>query len=348
MLFLLTTLQQSLFTVAILVVFLVLFFINRHFIEKFKETIHARWIVVSYILLFFLLAGAIIGIFFIWGYNISLTFDEFLLELTAFFERSIGGILGTLATIFITMLIYKGVKIAMFRVGKKESPNKRRKQTIAKVTVSIVKYLIAVLGILIILAIWGVNILPALAGLGMMGLVIGLGAQKFINDLISGFFIIFEHHFDVGDTIEVKGFKGVVTDIGLKTCKIRNWKGEVKILSNGDITDITNFSRNPSIAVVEFGIAYGEDVQKTIEILTVELPKVRALFEQIIEEPTILGVTELANSSVNIRVIAKTMTEQHYAVERGMRKFIKEVLDANGIEIPFPQVVVHNAKEKTT
>lgn len=344
MIFLLTTLQQSLLTVAVLVVFLILFFVNRHFIEKFKETIHTRWIVVSYILLFFLLAGAIIGIFFIWGYDVSLTYDEFLVELTSFFERSIGGILGTLATLFVAMLIYKGVKIAMFRVGKKDSPNKRRKQTIAKVTVSIVKYFIAVLGILVILAIWGVNILPALAGLGMVGLVIGLGAQKFINDLISGFFIIFEHHFDVGDTIEVKGFKGVVTDIGLKTCKIRNWKGEVKILSNGDIIDITNFSRNLSIAVVEFGIAYKEDVQKAIDILTIELPKIRTQFEQIIEDPVILGVTEIANSSVNLRVIAKTMTEQHYAVERGMRKFIKEILDANEIEIPLPQVVVHSAK----
>ena len=150
----------------------------------------------------------------------------------------------------------------------------------------------------------------------------------------------------MGDTIEVKGFKGIVTDIGLKTTKIRNWKGEVKILSNGDINDITNYSRNPSVAVVEFGIAYKEDVQKTMDILTLELPKIREKFEQIIEDPVVMGVTALDNSSVNLRVIAKTMTEQHYAVERGIRKFIKEILDANGIEIPFPQVVVHTPSKK--
>jgi small conductance mechanosensitive channel len=144
----------------------------------------------------------------------------------------------------------------------------------------------------------------------------------------------------------VKGFKGVVTDIGLKTTKIRNWKGEIKIYNNGDIGDITNFSLNPSIAVVEFGIAYEEDVQKTTEILTIELPKVRNLFEQIIEDPVVVGVTEIANSSVNIRVIAKTLNEQHYAVERGIRKFIKEILDSNEIKFAFPQIVVHNAQSK--
>lgn len=346
MIFLLSTLAQSIITFGILIVFIILFLINRQLIEKYKETINGKMVIASYILLFIILAGAIFGIFIIWGYSFQITWDEFLLDATAFFERSIGGILGTLATIFVSMLIYKVTKIAMFRVGKKESPSQRRKKTIAKVTVSIVKYFVGLLGILVILAIWGVNVLPALAGLGMMGLVIGLGAQKFINDLISGFFIIFEHHFDVGDTIEVKGFKGIVTDIGLKTTKIRNWKGEVKILSNGDINDITNFSRNPSTAVVEFGIAYKEDVQKTMDILTLELPKIREKFEQIIEDPVVMGVTALDNSSVNLRVIAKTMTEQHYAVERGIRKFVKEVLDANGIEIPFPQVVVHTPSKK--
>jgi small conductance mechanosensitive channel len=218
---------------------------------------------------------------------------------------------------------------------------KKRKRTIAKVTNSIIKYCVGILMILIVLSIWGVNVAPALAGLGILGLVIGLGAQRFINDLISGFFIVFEHHFDVGDKIEVQGFKGEVTSIGLKTTKIKNWKGEIKIVNNGEISTLINFSRNPSVAVVEFGIAYKENIQQTIDLLNFELPKLRLDFPMIIEDPKILGTIDLASSSVNLRAIAKTLNEEHYAVERAMRQRIKEILDEHGIEIPFPQVVIH-------
>jgi small conductance mechanosensitive channel len=192
---------------------------------------------------------------------------------------------------------------------------------------------------------WNVNVVPALAGLGVAGIVIGLGAQKFINDLISGFFIIFEHHFDVGDIIEVEGFKGEVIDIGLKTTKVRNWRGEVKIFSNGSIDIVSNFSMNPSIGIIDFGISYQEDAQRTIDLLKSELPKIKEFLPDIIEDPLVLGVVELADSSVNIRVIVKTITEKHYGVERAIRQRIKELLDQNQIEIPFPQVVVHQAKE---
>ena len=177
-----------------------------------------------------------------------------------------------------------------------------------------------------------------------MGLVVGLGAQKFINDLISGFFIVFEHHFDVGDVIEVQGFKGTVSDIGLKTTKIKNWKGETKILSNGEITNLTNFSRDLSTAIVDFGIAYKEDIQKTIDLLNSELPKMKSLFKELVEGPTVLGVMDLSSSSIHLRVTAKTFNEQQYAVERELRKRIKEILHEHQIEIPFPQLVIHQPK----
>jgi small conductance mechanosensitive channel len=194
------------------------------------------------------------------------------------------------------------------------------------------------------LAIWGINVLPALAGLGILGLVVGLGAQSLIKDFIAGFFIIFEHHFDVGDVVEINGFKGKVVDIGLKTTRVQNWKNAIKIFANGVITEPINYSKNPSVAVIEFGIAYGEDVQKTIDILNQELPKYQERFPDILEAPTVLGVTQLADSSVNMRVIIKTATETHYGIERGFLQIIKEILDKNNIEIPFPQVVVHKGE----
>lgn len=346
MIILLSVGLKSAITAAIIIFLIALFIFDKRLIEKNRDAISGKLIVLSYFILFLLTVAAIISIMFLWGFSLDVTVEYVIEQIEEFFTQSISRILGSIIAIFIAMLINKIVKIALLRVGKSNLPNDRRKKTIAKLMISVVKYVVGIITIIAVLAIWGVNVGPALAGLGVLGLVIGLGAQKFINDLISGFFIIFENHFNVGDTIEVKGFKGVVTDIGLKTTKIRNWKGEIKIYNNGDIGDITNFSLNPSIAVVEFGIAYEEDVQKTTEILTIELPKVRNLFEQIIEDPVVVGVTEIANSSVNIRVIAKTLNEQHYAVERGIRKFIKEILDSNDIKFAFPQIVVHNAQSK--
>ena len=337
---------QAVFTLLILIILAVLIFVLRGIINARKDTIKARSLVVIYSLLFVLIAAAALGLLLIWGYDIEMFFDGLSTDFVSNIERRVGSIISSLVTIFIALLIYKSVKIGLYRVGKKEGIGQRRKKTIAKITTSIVKYTVGIVALLIVFASWGVNIAPALAGLGVLGLIIGLGAQKFINDLISGLFIIFEHHFDVGDRIEVKGFTGEVIDIGLKTTKIRNWKGEVKILSNGDINDITNFSWALSVAVVEFGIAYKEDARSEIDLLNQELPKLRLEIEEIVEDPVVLGVTELANSSVNLRVIAKTINGQHFAVERKMRLRIKEILDENGIEIPFPQVVVHSPNPK--
>ena len=185
--------------------------------------------------------------------------------------------------------------------------------------------------------------MPALAGLGILGIIIGMGTQSLIKDFISGFFIVFEHHFDVGDIVEINGWKGEVIDVGLKSTKVRNWKQDIKIFSNGSIENTINYTLSPSTAIIDFGIAYKEDVQKTVDLLNLELPKYVEKFPDITEPPIVLGVTELANSSVNLRVIIRTATEKHYAIERAFRQIIKEILDANDIEIPFPQVTVHQA-----
>jgi small conductance mechanosensitive channel len=333
---------NSLLTLSILTLLIVIFFFERKLLKR-EEKLKTILIVLVFILSFILLISGILGILFIWDYDFSTYFNTFGQDALSFIEQSVGNVISSILVIFISLMIIKISKTTLKKVGLKPGPLQKRKKTISKVTASIIKYIIGLLMFLIVLAIWGINVAPALAGLGILGLVIGLGAQKFINDLISGFFIIFEQHFDVGDVIEVQGFKGEVTDIGLKTTRLRNWKGEVKILSNGEISTLINYSKNPSIAIVEFGIAYQEDIQKTIDILTVELPKMRLEFPMIIEDPKVVGVIGLNSSSVDLRVIAKTVNEQHYAIERELRKRIKLILNEHDIEIPFPQVVVHQA-----
>lgn len=314
-------------------------------VEKHENDVKKVWLVLTYVILFLLFLGALVGSLLIWDYDLGGAANNIQDWLSNIFSTSLSTIIGSVFTWFVAVMVIKISKLALHRVGLKEGPLQKRKKTIAKVTQSIITYLLYFIAVIVILALWGVDVVPALAGLGVAGIVIGLGAQKFINDLISGFFIIFEHHFDVGEIIEVSGFKGEVVDIGLKTTKIRSWKGEVKILANGDISNVTNFSRNPSIGIIDFSIAYQEDAQQAIDLLKLELPKMKDLYPDILEEPQVLGVIALADSSVNLRVIVKTVTERHYAIERAIRQKIKEIFDQNGIEIPFPQVVVHQSQE---
>lgn len=332
-------------TAATILILLTFFFLENRIIKKREDSLKKGIIILSYVLSFIMLLASVGFILFIWEFDLASYMGDLWSNLIVILNDSIGKLISSAVVIFIALLILRISKITVKRIGQKPGPNQRRKRTVARVIRSVTKYTIGILSILIVLSIWGVNVAPALAGLGILGLVIGLGAQKFINDLIAGFFIIFEHHFDVGDKIEVKGFKGEVIDIGLKTTKIKNWKNEILILSNGEIASLINFSKDLSVASIDFGISYKEDMQKTIDLLNVELPKLRKLMPEIVEDPTVLGVINLNSSSVDMRVICKTLNEQHYGVERAIRKRIKEILDENNIEIPFPQMVIHQEKK---
>jgi len=337
---------NSIITLLVVIFIFLVFYIERKYIQKNEDNINKFKLFVLFFLSFLILVFGVYFILFVWNININSYLVSFLESVILTFSQSVGKIISSVLIVFISVFLLKLAKLSFKSVGKKPGPLQRRKKTIAKVTVSIIRYLLGIISILMILSIWGINVAPALAGLGILGLVIGLGVQKFINDLISGFFIIFERHFDVGDKIEVQGFKGEVVSIGLKTTKIRNFKGEVKIVSNGEISNLINYSRNDSLALVEFSIGYHEDMQKTIDLLNQELPKLRLEYPVIIEDPKVLGVINLGSSSVDLRAIAKTLNEEHYAVERAMRKKIKEILDENNIEIPFPQVVIHQKEKK--
>ena len=334
-------LNISLTVLTIIILFGFLFLENR-LIKKKEDTLKKWIIILSYVISFIMLLASVGFILFIWEFDIAHYLNNALTDLTNLLNESVGKIISSSIVIFVSMLILRISKISVKRIGQKPGPNQKRKRTVARVIRSITKYGIGILSILIVLSIWGVNVAPALAGLGIVGLVVGLGAQKFINDLIAGFFIIFEHHFDVGDKIEVKGFKGEVIDIGLKTTKIKNWKNEILILSNGEIASLINFSKDLlSVAAVDFSISYQEDMQKTIDLLNLELPKLRSQVQEIAEDPVVVGVTNLTNNGIDMRVTCKTLNEQHYGVERILRKRIKELLDENNIKIALPQVVIN-------
>lgn len=203
-------------------------------------------------------------------------------------------------------------------------------------------YLVYFMAGLTILQIFNVNTAAILASAGILGLAVGFGAQSLVRDIISGFFIIFEDQFKVGDFIETAGVIGVVEEVGLRTCKIRQWTGQLHVIPNGEITKITNHSRGRMMAVVVVGIAYEEDIDHALEVLRRECEVAHREIEAIEEVPVVHGVVALSASSVDIRVAASTVPGEQWAVERELRRRFKYALDRSGIEIPYPRTVMYH------
>ena len=215
----------------------------------------------------------------------------------------------------------------------------RRAKTLKVLLKSILTYFIFFMAGLMILQIFNVNTNAILTSAGILGLAVGFGAQNLVKDVISGFFIIFEDQFTVGDYVEAGGAVGVVEEIGLRTSKIRSWTGQLHIIPNGGIAKVTNYNRGHMSAVVIVGIAYEVDIDRAIEVLSQECEKAFNEEADIVEIPIVHGVVELADSSVNIRIVALTVAGKQWAIERNLRRRFKIELDQAGIEIPYPRQV---------
>jgi len=244
--------------------------------------------------------------------------------------------------VLVGILLMRVLKFVI-RKSMRVDKNGPRALTISKLLTSIARYVVWFIIILLILGELNVDITPIVASAGVIGLAVGFGAQEIVKDFISGFFILFEGSFNVGEVVEVDGFKGKVLSLGLRTTIIENWLGERKIINNGNIGSIINCSKNDSIAIIDFGVGYETNLDQLNKLMETFVIDMKEKYEIITETPQFLGVTELSDSSINMRLIAKTKTMQHFGIERNIRKDLVNVLVNNNIEIPFPQVVVHNA-----
>jgi moderate conductance mechanosensitive channel len=255
--------------------------------------------------------------------------------------------------IAIMLITYIALKLGrtairnIFRVRSK-APLKfseRREATLLKLLENVLTYVVYFISLMTILSTLGIDIKGLIAGAGIVGLAIGFGAQNLVRDIITGFFIIFEDQFSVGDYVRVGSAEGTVEEIGLRTTKIKSWTGELHIFPNGNITEVTNFSIHNSIAVVDVSIAYEENIEeaeKVIQDLLITLPQ---KYEELVNPPELLGVQTLGASEVVIRIVAETVPMSHWYIARMMRKDVKSVLDKHGIEIPFPRMVMYSRNE---
>ncbi|MBQ8131945.1 MAG: mechanosensitive ion channel family protein [Bacilli bacterium] len=259
-------------------------------------------------------------------------------------------IISPIIYIVIAMIVYNILKKILKRIAinsKKRITKinqKQRVETLISLIISFIKYIIVIVVVLAILGTYGVNVTSIVAGLGITTAIIGLAFQDLAKDLIAGFSIITEAQYEVGDTIEVDGFMGEVVYLGLKTTRIRNFKGATKIIANHNMDKIINYSLHNSMAVVDVGVAYEEDADKAIEVLTELSKELEGKIPNTTGTMNVLGIIELDDSSVNIRVTMETGSMKQYEVERRLRKEIKRAFDEKGIKIPYPQIEVHNGK----
>ncbi|HOT28432.1 MAG TPA: mechanosensitive ion channel [Candidatus Ozemobacteraceae bacterium] len=221
--------------------------------------------------------------------------------------------------------------------------NERRASTLVQILNTSARVVLFCIGGIMILRELGMDITPLLTGAGIVGVAIGFGSQSLVKDFFAGFFILVENQFRVGDVIEIGGRSGVVERINLKTTVLRATDGSVFIIPNGEITSVKNMTYAWSRAVLDIGVAYETDLDKAFGILQKvgdELAADPALSADIWGRPEVLGVENLDNSAIVLRMLVKTRPLTQWQVSRIFRKKIKEAFDLAGIQIPFPQQVV--------
>lgn len=225
---------------------------------------------------------------------------------------------------------------------KSNKNNNKKQDTLISIINNIIKYFIMIIALLMILDIFGIDTKTLVTSLGVVGLVAGLAVQDLLKDIISGISIIFENQFYVGDTVEINGFKGEVIHLGLKTTKLKSYTGEVKVISNRNITEVINYNLANSLAIVDFQISYESDTKKAEKVLNTLCKKLTKELKDIKGEVTLLGVTKLDSSGVEYRITVETLPLKHYAITREILKAVKLELEENKITIPYPQLVIHN------
>jgi moderate conductance mechanosensitive channel len=217
----------------------------------------------------------------------------------------------------------------------------QRIEALATVLRSIVSFVVWLIASLLVLGELGVNLGPLLAGAGILGVAIGFGSQTLVRDFLSGFFILVEDQFGVGDIVDVEtGISGVVEAVSLRTTRLRSVDGTVWHVPNGEIRRVGNMSQHWSRALLDVEVAYATDLEHARAVIKRVADELWRESEHVLEEPDLWGVEDLGAHAVKIRLVVKTTPSEQWSISRTLRERIKAAFDEEGIEIPFPQQTV--------
>lgn len=242
------------------------------------------------------------------------------------------------------------VLIRRFFAIKLKSPmrkTERREKTMIKLLENALKYIVYFSAILAVLTEFKIDAKGLLAGAGVLGLAVGFGAQSLVKDVISGFFIIFEDQFGVGDYVRINSGEGTVMEIGLRTTKIALYGGELYTVPNGQIGEVVNYSVTNSMVLLDLALSYETDIDRAEELIKEflkRLPKDR--YSEVIGVPEVLGVQSMEPSRILLRIAAETEPVANFSVGRKLRQDLKKFMDENGIKIPYPKMVIRDEQKE--
>lgn len=240
---------------------------------------------------------------------------------------------------FFICFLSKKIIVKIFSIKSKRI-NDNKKKTIINLINNIFKFIIMTISILLILEIYGIDTKSLVTSLGVVGLVAGLALQDLLKDFIVGMTIIFEGEYLVGDWVSINGFKGEVLPSNLRTTKIKAYTGEVKIISNRNITEIINYSLENTNLVIDVNVAYESDIKKVKDVLNnlcIELKERYSL-----KQMNCLGIQELSESSIVFRLVVLSKYPEHFELDRKIKEDIVLIFNKEKITIPYNQVVVRN------
>jgi small conductance mechanosensitive channel len=249
-------------------------------------------------------------------------------------------------------LAQRSIRLLRLRISTRfdDSEAVKRAETLGRVFRYIAAVVISLVAGMLVLAELGVSVAPILGAAGIVGLAVGFGAQSLVKDYFTGFFILLENQIRAGDVVKLGDHAGFVEDVTLRFVQLRDYDGNVHFVPNGTISSVVNMSRGFAQAVVDVGVAYGEDLDRVMAVMREVAAEMRAepaFGERILDDLDMAGVNQWADSSVVIRARFKVLPLQQWAVRREYLRRLKRAFDERGIEIPFPQLTIHRPAKRS-
>lgn len=224
-----------------------------------------------------------------------------------------------------------------------DSVRAKRLGSLMTLTRSLARYLVYFIAIAMTLSVfgWGKGVTSLLATAGIGGLAIGFGAQNLVRDVVTGLFMMFENQYSVGDYISIDGAEGTVEAIALRTTYLRTFRGDRHIIPNGSINHVINLSGGEYLALVDIGTSYDSDTASVMQIIGQAANRYADAHTDIVKAPPkVLGVAELGEYQVVIRVVCEVLSMRHFEVERGIRLAVKQEFDRLGLPFPYPRRIM--------
>jgi moderate conductance mechanosensitive channel len=226
--------------------------------------------------------------------------------------------------------------------GQPDEEIKKRVDTLSSVLTTAGQVFVILVAAFIILSQW-INITPILAGASVLGVALGFGSQALVKDLISGFFVVMENQYRVGDVVSVAGISGLVMEISLRRTVLRDMDGTVHVVPNGEIKVASNMTKGYSRVNLDVSVSYDTDLDKATAVLNQTCSEMAAEPQWapvIIKPPEVLRVEKFGDSGIDLKVMGDVKPTQQWAVSGELRKRIKKAFDREGIEIPYPHTTV--------